>query len=159
MREPASAHLTEGKQIAFARLVGDAAARERFAADPAREAAALVDLPVRAIDGYARGLLQKRAHETRRSLPQSARAPDFYDRFMRYAERRPIGGIDRHRLDAIAFARTLGTRTAARERYELEALAGEPIVRFVIERGRLDWWFRVRRGAALRRGSLRIAPW
>ena len=147
---------TDAMQIAFARLACDASARDRFIADPVREAEPLAALPGRAIVGYARGLLAKRLHEASRLLPVSAREPDFSTRFVRYAAERPIGGSDRHRHDAIAFARELGTPTAKCERYDLEARAGERCLRLAFARGRFHWWVRVARGAELHRSSLRF---
>ncbi len=143
-------------QIAFARLVGDAAAREHFTKTPVNERGALAELPESALDGYARGLLEKRFHDVARSLPGSARASDFRDRFLRYAARRPIGGVDRHRHDAIAFARTLGTPLANVERCDLEALGGERIARIAFADGRVHLWLRVTRGGRLFRVGARV---
>lgn len=143
-------------QIAFARLVGDESARARFVSDSAGERGPLAGLAFDALDGFARGLIHKRLHDVGRALPGSARAADFRERFLHYAAHRPIGGIDRHRYDAIAFARFLGTAMATVERNDLEALEGERFARIAFANGRLHWWFRATRGGRLSRGSLSI---
>lgn len=145
---------TDAMQIAFARLVSDAAARARFACDPQADGEALAALAPRYVDGFASGVLAKRYHEVRRLLPRCAQTPTFRAAFIAYASRNPMGGLERHRHDAIAFARALGTSLARFERLALEAASGERFVRLTVAQKRLWWWFRARRGGTLHAGSL-----
>lgn len=140
----------------FARLVGDTTARERFLREPRGESVALAALSPRALDDYARALLEKRFYEVRRLLPRSARAADFRERFVAYAARRPIGGLERHHRDAIEFARELATPTARAERMGLLALRDRAFFAITIADGHLLIWLRSLRGARLRTMSFRL---
>ena len=141
-------------QAEFARLIADADARERFECDPHAESATLEGIAPLAIRRYAEGVLSKRYREVRALLPASARAASFRNTFSRYAARTPIGGFDRHRADAIAFARELGTPIARAERTALQAsIGGRRFFAITVTGHRIYWWLRISARSRLSSGS------
>ena len=140
-------------QIEFARLSGDADARERFERDPFAESAILEGVAPLAIRRYAEGVLAKRFREVRALLP-TTRAAWFHAAFARYAARNPIGGFDRHRADAIAFARELGMPAARVDVLALRAsVGGRRFFAIAIAGRRIAWWLRVSTRSRLAHGS------
>lgn len=112
-------------QALLARLLTDAALRERFLLDPLAvgrewgltpgEAGELAAVSQRQLNDAARALLFKRLREVEKLLPLARRAlgGDFGDLFLRYAETGAPVGAKRHRADAVAFARHLDALSRA----------------------------------------------
>ncbi|HWE37279.1 MAG TPA: hypothetical protein VG406_11990 [Isosphaeraceae bacterium] len=108
-------------QALLARLLVDAALRERFVADPtgvaaafgldAEEASGLARASADQVAWFADSLVRKRRGAVAKCLPLTRRAlgGDRFDSlFRRHAAAFIPGGVARHRDDAIAFADLLG---------------------------------------------------
>jgi len=109
-------------QNVMARLATERGYRERFAADvvaegekaglDGEEISQLTDLFPEAIPQFSRSLLRKRYGEVKEMLPASAAAlgEAFWKLFEEFGADRPTHGEQRHRDDALDFARWLLAR-------------------------------------------------
>jgi hypothetical protein len=119
---------------ALARLLGNAALREKFATDPSAVAeqmgirdedrASLIALPSAELEFQAGTLLRKRFHEARKLAPKtfSQLGQESWNRFKNYADSHWPEGHQRHVLDALAFCEHLQTPSNS-ERNRLHFIA------------------------------------
>ena len=142
-------------QNVIARLATERSFRKRFAADPTTEGKSagltgeeieqLTPLFPEALSRFSRSLLRKRHGEVKRMLSASAAAlgEEFWRLFEEFGADRPTHGNQRHREDALDFAKWLLAR-------DVLPATGEPLRQILLfERDDLAAWM-MRRGIRIR---------